>query len=67
MPLFEVAVIEEPTKKEVEEQGAVEKLVFGPKAVVARDAQGAVLGAILADGQPKIDLTKAKVLVRPFA
>jgi len=32
MPLFEVAIIEKPTKKEAEE-GASERLVFGPKAV----------------------------------
>ena len=35
--LYEVAILEKPTKKEVEENGATEKLVFGPKAVVAND------------------------------
>lgn len=66
MPLFEVAILEKPTKKEGED-GAVEKLVFGPKAVVARDGQGAVLAAILGDSKPQIDMSKAEVLVRPFA
>lgn len=66
MPLFEVAIIEKPSKKEAEE-GATEKLVFGPKAVVARDQQGAVITAILGDDKPTVDLTRAEVLVRPFA
>ena len=66
MPLFEVAVIEKPSKKEAEE-GASEKLVFGPKAVVARDSQGAVLAAVLGEDRPTVDLNKAEVLVRPFA
>ena len=36
MPLFEVAILEKPTKNEAED-GKGDKLVFGPKAVVARD------------------------------
>jgi hypothetical protein len=64
--LFEVAIIEKPSKKE-EEEGAVEKLVFGPKAVIARDPSGAVIAAVLnGSDKPTIDLNKAEVLVRPF-
>lgn len=33
--LYEIAILEKPTKKETEE-GAMEKLVFGPKAIVTR-------------------------------
>jgi hypothetical protein len=66
MPLFEVAIIEKPTKKEAED-GAIEKLVFGPKAVIARDHQAAVVAAILGPDQPQVDMNKAEVLVRPFA
>lgn len=66
MPLFEVAIIEKPTKKEAEE-GAGEQLVFGPKAVVAKDAQGAVLAAILGGDKPALNMARAEVLVRPFA
>jgi hypothetical protein len=66
MPLFEVAIIERPSQKEVEE-GACEKLVFGPKAVIARDSQGAVVVAVLGSDRPTVDLNKAEVLVRPFA
>jgi len=67
MPLFEVAVLEVPTKKE-QEDGAMEKLVLGPIAVVARDAQGAGIAAIMKGGSmPDFNLEKAQVLVRPFA
>lgn len=65
MPLFEVAILERPSKKLMEEEGALEKLVFGPKTVVARDNQGAVVAAVLDSGL-KIDAEKVEVLVRPF-
>jgi len=42
MPLFEVAILEKPTKNEAED-GKSERLAFGPKAVIARDAQSAGL------------------------
>lgn len=64
--LFEVAIIERPTKKEAED-GAVEKLVFGPTAVIARDSQGAVLAAIMGPDKPVVEMARAEVLVRPFA
>ena len=66
MPLFEVAIVEQPTKKELED-GGVEKLVFGPKAVIAKDSQSAALAAVLGDSSVKVDLSKMAVLVRPFA
>ena len=67
MPLFEVAVIQKPTKKESEE-GGIEKLLFGPRAVVARDAQAAAIGAVMGGEMPKdADLTRIDVLIRPFS
>lgn len=66
MPLFEVAILERPTKKETEEGTAVEKLVYGPKAVVAADAQSAAISAVM-DDAPKVDRTRMVVLIRPFA
>lgn len=65
--LFEVAILEKPTKKEVEDEGKAERLVFGPKAVIANDPQSAAIAAVL-DGE-KIDVDRARmtVLVRPFA
>ncbi len=66
MPLFEVAIIQVPSKKEAEE-GATEKLVFGPKAVIAKDSQSAAIAAVMGGEKPDIDMAKAQVLVRPFA
>jgi len=66
MPLFEVAIIEKPTRKEAED-GATEKLVFGPSPVIAKDQQSAVVVALLGPDRPKVDMNKAEVLVRPFA
>lgn len=65
MALFEVAILENPTPKEAEE-GAVEKLVMGPKAVVASDQQSAAIAAIM-DEQLDVDKSRIQVLVRPFA
>jgi hypothetical protein len=66
MPLFEVAILETPTKKEKEE-GLSEKLVFGPKAVVASDQQSAAIAAVLdSAGDVKCDRQRMQVLVRPF-
>ncbi len=68
MPLFEVAIIQKPTKKELDEGTGTEKLVFGPKAVVARDGQSAAIAAVTGTDAPSgLDMTRAEVLVRPFA
>jgi len=66
MPLFEVAILEEPTKKE-SETGNQEKLVFGPKAVIAKDSQSAGVIAVMGAEQLKVDTAKMRILVRPFA
>lgn len=67
MPLFDVAILQKPTKKEIEEGTGVEKLLFGPKSVIARDAQTAAIVAVTSVDAPKdIDMTRAEVLVRPF-
>jgi hypothetical protein len=67
--LFEVAITETPTKKEMEE-GKSERLVFGPKAVIANDSQSAAIAAVL-DGNNgdkiEVDRARMKVMVRPFA
>lgn len=69
MPLFEVAILEVPSKKEVEEGNATEKLVFGPEFVVAKDTQSAALKAVLDnnDKAAKVNRDRMQVLVRPFA
>lgn len=66
MPLFEVAILEQPTKKESEE-GKTERLVFGPKAVIGRDGQSAAIAAVLDAGAVDVDRSRMTVLVRPFA
>ena len=68
MPLYEVAILELPTKKEVEEHGTPEKLVFGPKAVVAQDEQQAAISAVMdtTEDLKDIDRQRMQVLVRPF-
>jgi hypothetical protein len=64
MPLFEVAILEKPTKKEAED-GAIEKLVFGPRAVVAKDSQTAAILAAM-DSKLTIAQDRMEVLTRPF-
>lgn len=69
MPLFEVAIMEMPSKKEMDEGTGEEKLAFGPVYVVAKDGQSAALKAVL-DNPAKaasVDKSKMAVLVRPFA
>lgn len=68
MPLFEVAILEMPTKKQVEDEGVQEKLIFGPEAIVATDAQSAGIAAVLDSKEEiKVDRSRMRVLVRPFA
>lgn len=68
MPLFEVAILEVPSKSEAE-KGETEKLVFGPVHTIARDSQSAAISAILDGGEKasKINRERMQVLVRPFA
>ena len=68
MPLFEVALLKRPTKKEIEEGTGQEELIFGPKAVVAKDAQGAAIVAVMEnkDEFKDVDMARTDVLVRPF-
>ena len=66
MPLFDVAILERPTKKEAE-NGQCERLVFGPKSVVANDEQSAAISAVMDNTETlKVDKSRMEVLVRPF-
>ena len=69
MPLFEVAIMELPSKKEKEEGNTLEKLVFGPQFVVATDAQAAALKAVLENPEKaaQVNRDRMAVLVRPFS
>ena len=64
MPLFEIVILEKPTEKAAKD-GAVERLVYGPSPVVAKNEQSAILH-VMANGKPEFDITRAEVIVRPF-
>ena len=66
MPLFEVAILEKPTIKEIEELGKGERLVFGPVAVVAKDAQSAAVSAVMQANGLEVEKERMEVLIRPF-
>ena len=67
MPLFEIAITQKPTKKESED-GSTEKLMFGPKAVVAKDQQSAVIDLAMSGELPKdLDRARMEIHCRPFA
>lgn len=64
--LYEVALIQQPTPKEIEE-GKVEVLVMAPTAVIAKDEQSAGVAAVMQKkDEIKCDITRIQVLVRPF-
>jgi len=65
--LFEVALVQQPTKKE-QEEGQMEKLIMPPTPVIARDDQSAAVAAVLqAKEKIECDMSRIQVLVRPFA
>ena len=68
MPLFEVAVLEQPQKKKKDEKPKLEKLLFGPKAVMGHDVASVGYQVLLenADKFKGKDYTLLKVIVRPF-
>lgn len=67
MPLYEVAIIQKPSKKEIEEGTGEEKLLLAPTHVLASTPQAAVIVAVTKDGGVKgFDPNKSEVIVRPF-
>lgn len=66
--LFDVVIVEKPTKK-AEEDGAVEKIIFGPKTISARDREHAKTLALLDQDFVAGDAARPRVevIVRPFA
>ena len=66
MPLFDVAILERPTKKEAED-GKSERIVLAPTAVVAADEQSAAIAAVMdQEKMADVDRSRMEVLVRPF-
>ena len=67
MPLYEIAITQKPSKKEAED-GQLEKLMFGPKTVVSKDQQSAVIDLAMSGELPKeIDRSRMEIHCRPFA
>lgn len=67
MPLYEIAAILMPTEKELED-GATEKMIVAPKAIIAKNEQMAGIAAARDGAIPSdVDLNRLLVLVRPFA
>jgi hypothetical protein len=65
--LYWVAAIKEPTKKQRDEEDAVEILIMQPKIVVAKDDKSAAINVVVdAEELKGRDLTKIQVVVRPF-
>lgn len=64
--LYEVALLQSPTKKEQEED-TQEVLILGPIPVVAKDEQSAGVAAVI-QNKDKIecDIARVQVLVRPL-
>ena len=63
--LYEVAILELPTKKQAED-GAVERLVMPPTPIVAKDEMTAGILAVKGKTFEAAD-DRLQVLVRPFA
>lgn len=65
--LYEIALIQLPTKKEAED-GKAETLILPPTPVIAQDDKAAAVQAV-AQNKDKVpaDLSRVQVLVRPFA
>lgn len=65
--IFEVAIVENPTKKEREE-GVLEKLIVPPTHIVAHNDKAASMQVMLANKDKLIgDGSRMEVIVRPFA
>jgi hypothetical protein len=66
--LFEVAVLQKPTREQAKE-GVCEKLIFGPHAVVAADDRNAAIAIVIDHAAEFANVAKDRmeVLVRPFA
>lgn len=66
MPLFEIAILQTPTKKE-REDGGMETLIVAPEAIIAKDKETAAMAAVRRPEAAGIDLNRMEVIVRPFA
>jgi ribosomal protein L7/L12 len=65
--LYWVAVVEEPTKKQKEEDGKEETIIMQPKITSAKDDKMAAIKIVREAEELKgMDLNRVQVIVRPF-
>jgi len=64
--LYQVAMVQEPSSKEKEETGALEKLILEPTWVIAANEQSAAVLASRKAGPDVVINEQTKILVRPF-
>lgn len=70
MPLFEVAVLEKFKKGNNQDADKPERLLLGPKALLAKDQQAALFAAVFelsATKDQDVDRDRLEVIVRLFA
>lgn len=65
--LYEVAIVEKPTAEQSKE-GKSEKLIFGPKAIIASDDRNAAIAVVIDNAADFANVAKDRmeVFVRPF-
>ena len=63
--LYQVAVMEKPTKK-ARDNGKLERLVVEPTFIVANDPQSAAI-SVFRKNDIEVDENRMEILVRPFA
>jgi len=62
-----VLVVENPTKKDVEDDDAMSKVVLGPVYIVAETDQQAATQVLLGNDKLKeIDQRRIELVIRPF-
>jgi len=65
--LFIVAAVENPSKKDVEENDAISKIILQPTCILARDDKDAAIKAVLGcDELKNANHDRLEVLIRPF-
>ena len=65
--LFLVAAVENPTKKDVEDNDALSKVIMEPRLVLARDSEAAAIKVVRSAEELKdINDDYLEVIVRPF-
>ncbi|RLI66885.1 MAG: hypothetical protein DRO67_00535 [Candidatus Asgardarchaeum californiense] len=65
--VFMVVVVENPTKKDVEENDAMSKVILGPEFVVADTDQAAATQVLLGNEKLReFDQKRIELVIRPF-